>query len=402
MKEIKNDLISVKNDLSSLNKTVSDLSGDLEDYKQQTASELAGLTSALAGLQSNVTSEPAGLTSELGGLQSNVTSEPAGLTSELARLQSNVTSELAGIQSNMTSELAGLHTTLQLNTQQLTKLCTKVDKLDIKLVSVNDSMNRISDNVESHDNHVTTELMELDQNLQQNFSLQLNNSFGYIYPVYTCGGTGGWRRVVYLNFTGPNTTCPSGWQLTSFSKRTCGRVSTGCNSVTFPVSGGDYTRVCGRIIGYQDRTTTAFKYYNTGHVTTIDDPYVEGVSLTHGSPRQHIWTFAAGAAENTGYSPHFVVCPCDTTLNITIPPFVGGDYFCESGAHPGDPYGFYPDDPLWDGDGCTAASTCCSFNNPPYFTKQLPSPTIDDIEARLCRNPNNRDMPIEFIELYVQ
>ena len=74
---------------------------------------------------------------------------------------------------------------------------------------------------------MTTELMNLHQNLQQNFTLQLKNSLGYIYPVYTCGGTGGWRRVVYLDMTDPNTNCPSGWQLTSHSKRTCGRVSTG-------------------------------------------------------------------------------------------------------------------------------------------------------------------------------
>ena len=206
LNSVKNDLNSVKNDLSSLNKTVSNLSGDLEDYKQQTTSELAGLTSKLAGLQSNV-------------------------TSELAGLQSNVTSELAGL----TSELAGLHTSLQSNTtEQLTQLCEKVNMLrddtsSLKgdLSSLNDSMNRISDNVEAHDNHVTTELMELDQNLQQIFSLQLENS------VYTCGGTGGWRRVAYLNFTDPNTTCPEGWQLTSHSKRTCGKVSSSCDSVTF-------------------------------------------------------------------------------------------------------------------------------------------------------------------------
>ena len=47
----------MKNDLNSLNKTVSNLSGDLEDYKQQTESELAGLTSELSGLQSNMTFE---------------------------------------------------------------------------------------------------------------------------------------------------------------------------------------------------------------------------------------------------------------------------------------------------------------------------------------------------------
>ena len=143
------------------------------------------------------------------------------------------------------------------------------------LSSLNDSMNRISDNVEAHDNHVTTELMELDQNLQQNFTLQLKNSYGYVTThVHSCGGTGGWRRVVYLNFTDPNTPCPSSWRLTSYSKRTCGKVSTGqytCDSVTFPVSGGDYTRVCGRIIGYQFGYAHAFYGYHWGRVTTIDD-----------------------------------------------------------------------------------------------------------------------------------
>ena len=91
-------------------------------------------------------------------------------------------------------------------------------------------------------------------------------------------------------------------------------------------------------------------------------------------------------------------------VNITILPFVGEDYFCESGHNSGqNVLTFHSDDPLWDGDGdgCTASSTCCSFNNPPY---QLPSPTTDDIEARLCHDESqgNEDTPIEFIELYIQ
>ena len=202
--------------------------------------------------------------------------------------------------------------------------------------------------------------------------------------------------MVYLNFTDHNTPCPSGWELTSLSKRTCVKVSGRgiCDSVTFPVSGGDYTRLCGRIIGYQDGPICGFHTYNVISGTTIDGAYVDGVSLTHGSPRQHIWTFAAGWSESrTTYSGS---CPCDATIDIDIPPFVGGDYFCESGTNP---FTSNPNDPLWDGDGCTAAtSKCCSFNNPPYFTKQLPSPTTDDIEARLCHH----NAPIEFVELYVQ
>ena len=41
-------------------------------------------------------------------------------------------------------------------------------------------------------------------------------------PVHTCGGTGGWRRAVYLDMTDLNTDCPSGWRETGYSKRTCG------------------------------------------------------------------------------------------------------------------------------------------------------------------------------------
>ena len=94
--------------------------------------------------------------------------------------------------------------------------------------------------------------------------------------------------MVYLNMTDPNTNCPSGWQLTSHSKRTCGKVNTSslsCDSVFFPVSGGgDYTSVCGSIRAYQNGGTDAFEAYHDEEVTTIEGAYVAGVSLTHGSP----------------------------------------------------------------------------------------------------------------------
>ena len=126
----------------------------------------------------------------------------------------------------------------------------------------------------------------------------------------------------------------------------------------------------------------------------------------HGSPRQHIWTFAAGAAENDTRHLH-VYCPCDTSVTISIPPFVGSDYFCESGyVWPGSYipsllYMLHSDDPLWDGNGCTSTSTCCSFNNPPCFTKTLATPTTDDLELRLCcyHHSEYEDVAMELIEL---
>ena len=58
---------------------------------------------------------------------------------------------------------------------------------------------------------------------------------------------------------------------------------------------------------------------------------------------------------------------------------------------------FYADDPLWDGQGCGGTSTCCEFNNPPWFCKQLPQPTTDYIELRLCvdEDISNEDTPID-------
>ena len=67
-------------------------------------------------------------------------------------------------------------------------------------------------------------------------------------------------------------------------------------------------------------------------------------------------------------------------------------------------YIFYPVDPLWDGAGCGSTSTCCSFNNPPWFCKQLPQPTTDDIELRLCALTSYTldDIATEIVELHVQ
>ena len=64
---------------------------------------------------------------------------------------------------------------------------------------------------------------------------------------------------------------------------------------------------------------------------TINGSYVDGVSVTHGTPRNHIWTFAAGATENDDYNTD--LSPCDTDRPINIPRFVGNYYFCESGVN---------------------------------------------------------------------
>ena len=219
-----------------------------------------------------------------------------------------------------------------------------------------------------------------------------------------CSTAGGWTRVANLDMTDPSQQCPDGFRQvtrTTAPLRTCGRPGSGCVSSTFPVHGIEYSQVCGRVIGYHFSSPNAF--HNS---QSIDDIYADGVSLTHGqSPRQHIWTFAAALGETYSFTGYLCPCtrPSDTYVG-TIPSFVGNDYFCDTAERGSHQAIFYPDDPLWDGQGCGGTSTCCSFNNPPWFCKQLPQPTTDDIELRLCGKfgIHNQDTPLEIVEVYVK
>ena len=249
----------------------------------------------------------------------------------------------------------------------------------------------------------------------------IRSSSGTVVQVYCdmdrvcgCSGTGGWTRVAYLNMADPSQQCPSAWALqtrTSEPRRLCGRdrSGSGCDSVTYTTFGLNYSQVCGRVRGYQYGAPDAFWNRRS---QTIEGDYVDGVSLTHGSPgsSQHIWTFAAGIVENNPSSYPQWSCPCAdraTALSL-VPSFVGNDYFCESGD-PNSTYTFmfFPNDPLWDGQGCGAAS-CCELSyppgvTPPWFCKQLPQTTTDDIEVRICGDQEiaNEDTRVELIELYI-
>ena len=220
-----------------------------------------------------------------------------------------------------------------------------------------------------------------------------------------CDGPSGWTRVAFLNMSDPNQVCPSNWTIILSPVRTCGRrlIRRGCSSVFFSTFGLTYSRVCGRIIAYQNKNTDAFK--GLVFSSHIDEPYVDGVSLTHGSvgSRQHIWSFASAIGEEGPFRTWWL-CTCSN--NNSWPHstyFVGNDYFCDSGNHVNYvPRIFHPNDPLWDGQGCRLSSTCCQFNNPPWFCKTLFNSTSNNLEVRICNNGFDDDTPIQLLELYVQ
>ncbi len=158
-------------------------------------------------------------------------------------------------------------------------------------------------------------------------------------PSERCGGFG-WRKVTHLDMTDTSQNCPQGLTLTGYSNRSCGRTHTNdraCSSVTFPVGGGQYSRVCGRAKAYHWGELYSFLGYNQ-YSRGINAQYVDGLSFTHGTPRTHIWTFAAGLhqanSSDTFYRAGFEYfhCPCNPGNPFGSPPFVGNDYFCESGV----------------------------------------------------------------------
>ena len=212
-----------------------------------------------------------------------------------------------------------------------------------------------------------------------------------------CGSTRGWTRVAFINMTDPTVQCPTAFRQITTPIRACGRSTTsrGCDFTNFTTSGLQFSRVCGRIHAYQKGAPEAFG----DSVSDINSDYVDGIGLLYGAPRMHIWTFALAGRKS---SPQ---CPCYS--GITIPSFVGNNYFCDSGNSGGSPSAatYFVSDPVWDGQGCVGATACCTFNNPPWFVRDLPVSTSEDIEMAMCNNggyATNEDSPFDLAEIYVQ
>ena len=244
----------------------------------------------------------------------------------------------------------------------------------------------------------------------------------YCHMEELCSSVGGWTRIAYLDMSDSTEECPAGFKLyQSGGVRACGRQSFedfSCQSVKFPSYGISYTQVCGRVVGYQYASPDAIQHgewknpqqYLGGtdpKHNNINSAYVDGVSLTHGSPRQHIWTFMGGLTGNEIIMDGRYNCPCSpgSPQSSHIQPFIGDDYFCESGAHNSWQRQLYTADPLWDGKGCDSIEqTCCQAPGLPWFHKILNSTTTDYLEMRVCadQETNDEDVPVNYYEIYIK
>ena len=308
---------------------------------------------------------------------------------------------------NLTNAVQGILTSNEDIKDLIGMLSTQ---MTVRFQQLEDTVRNITRLLADKDEYTTTPLVHTCEEIKTNWPdspsdyYTIADSNGHTRHVYChmeelCGSDEGWMRVAYLDMSDPNEKCPDGFRLYEENGvRACGRPSTSsgsCVSTTYPSEGISYSQVCGKVIGYQSGSTDGINNNN------INGIYIDGISLTHGNPRSHIWSFICGTQESVSSSR----CPCGVVGSETAPSFVGNDYFCESGA----PYPwknkFYPNDPLWDGKGCGSIERpCCWVPGLPWFHKTLGYTTTDYIEMRLCCNEgsSNEDVPFSIVELYIK
>ena len=214
-----------------------------------------------------------------------------------------------------------------------------------------------------------------------------------------CGGIeGGWMQVVDVDMN-KDSTCPAAWQTITTPRRLCiGSTTAGCASAHFSTYRVTFEHICGQTKSYQKGIPDAF----AANVQSIDKAYVDGISITLGSPRKHIWTYAVSQSDgvNNGQSN----CPCASVPGTSPPAFVKYDYYCESGTTGSANHGtFYTSDPLWDGQGCPIDNGCCTQMGMPKFYRKTLEPSSENIEVRICKNEahSDEDVAIEELNIYV-
>ena len=96
----------------------------------------------------------------------------------------------------------------------------------------------------------------------------------------------------------------------------CWKRTKGCTSFSFRPK-QSYKAVCGAAAAYAYGSVDAFGYIHSS-AETINQAYVDGISITHGVPRRHLFTYAAAVLLDE--------CPCKGER--LGPAFIGNNSYC--------------------------------------------------------------------------
>ena len=221
----------------------------------------------------------------------------------------------------------------------------------------------------------------------------------YCYMTgYNCGG-GVWMRIGEIDMNRQLSDCPGALQRVDINnRRYCYRRRSPCSTVSFDSFGKHYTEVCSYVRAYQIGSTDAFSNKNPSIGF-----YGEGISVTHGSSKNHIWSYII--ADEYSSSPRHDGCPCSNGGSTTSPPSqVGNNYYCDSGA-PGPQSGSLYTTPLWSRSGlCRSNGNCCNNPDQPWFKASTSNRTTDNVDLNWCANagPGGEEAATTEVLLYIR
>lgn len=157
----------------------------------------------------------------------------------------------------------------------------------------------------------------------------------YVFHVVICLSLGN-AAVVRLLHVQPSSTgaCPSSWQLTvgTGASQVCTRSSHPSSSLISsstaafataanPKGLGVFTRITGSVQAYQKGSMDAFEAGLRTSTSIDSSDYVDGMAVTIGSPRTHIFTLAVGASYDSNLGTNSM-CPCHSGTQTA---YCGGD-----------------------------------------------------------------------------
>ena len=240
----------------------------------------------------------------------------------------------------------------------------------------------------------------------------LINTTSGVHQVYcdmeleSGGHKGGWMRLADLDTSGGYYR-PSGWNNITSHVAACisGIGDSGCHSAYFSTFNMPLSRVCGMIVGYQKGSADGFTAFGFP-IRSINHPYVDGISITYGNPRKHMWTYGIGHTDSDSVNGEQYNRPCSHIPGPLPPIFVHDNYYCESGrlVTPDDAVSdVFINDPLWDGKSCSNDNGCCSEPSLSWFYHRFPLTTNEDIETRICHDAASHleDVLVIELQLYV-
>jgi len=207
---------------------------------------------------------------------------------------------------------------------------------------------------------------------------------------------GGWGLLLRFN---EGDACPGQWRAAA---RGCRRVQDADASAMTVDPPYAFTEIRGEVNALGYGGSDAFR----DGANDIDANYVDGLGITIGSPRRHVFTFAHGVSEAFG-DMGAAACPCDS--GTAAHAFIGSNYLCEEPQESADPANtgtryYDEDDVMFDGLDIEDAACVGAPESAPDFSVDLGQVSADTVELRLMgtEGTGNEDTAVIFLELWVR